>query len=217
MSNSSTMAVTLSVDLDRATLVLTVMDKYMMVLLYLVGIIGSLLNVFTFLQKQLRTNSCSNYFLSASIIEFCIVNTFILVQVIYSFNQPLSIYIITTNAWCKMGNYLLFVLPCLASIYITLATIDRFCTSSSYQKFRKMSQLKVSRILILLTFLLWDVFIAYSYMVQKHQRDADKSHAMLKPVKCTYVFHYCRRILLCLVQRCHNSSVSLNIWFLDLS
>ncbi len=158
MSNSSTMAVTLSIDLVRATLVLTVMDKYIMSLLYLVGIVGSLFNVFTFLQKQLRTISCSTYFLSASIIEFSIVNTFILVQVINSFNQQLLTYIITTNVWCKMGNYLLFVLPCLASTYITLATIDRFCTSSSYEKLRKMSQLKVSRILILLAFLLWALF-----------------------------------------------------------
>jgi hypothetical protein len=180
MSNSSTMAVTLSVDLVRANLVLTVMKKYMMVLLYLVGLIGSLLNVFTFLQKQLRTNPCSNYFLSASTIEFCIVNTFILVQVIYSFNEPLSIYIITTNAWCKMGNYLLFVLPCLASTYIILATIDRFYTSSSHQKFRKMSQLKVSRILILLTFLLWALFSLHIPIWYKSIRETPTS-----PMQCS--------------------------------
>lgn len=152
------MGVTLSVDLARASLVLTVMDKYMTCLLYLVGTIGSLLNIFTFLHKQHRINPCSTYFLSASIIEFCIVNTLVVMQVIDSFNQQLLIYIIETNVWCKMGNYLLFVLPCLASTYITLATIDRFCSSSPYQKLRKVSQLKLSRILIVLTFLVWALF-----------------------------------------------------------
>ncbi|CAF4046168.1 unnamed protein product, partial [Rotaria sordida] len=124
------------------------MDKYMIVILYIIGTLGAILNIITFLQKQIRRNSCSLYFLSSSIIDFCIMNVFILMEIITTFNKPLSDRIYSTNIWCKVGNYIMFILPCLSSSYITLASIDRFCISSLNQTLRKCSNFKISRIVI---------------------------------------------------------------------
>ncbi|CAF1386540.1 unnamed protein product, partial [Rotaria sordida] len=78
------------------------MDKYMIVILYIIGTLGAILNIITFLQKQIRRNSCSLYFLSSSIIDFCIMNVFILMEIITTFNKSLSDLIYSTNIWCKV-------------------------------------------------------------------------------------------------------------------
>ncbi|CAF3766732.1 unnamed protein product [Rotaria sordida] len=134
------------------------MDKYMIVILYIIGTLGAILNIITFLQKQIRRNSCSLYFLSSSIIDFCIMNVFILMEIITTFNKPLSDRIYSTNIWCKVGNYIMFILPCLSSSYITLASIDRFCISSLNQTLRKCSNFKISRIVISIVFVVWVLF-----------------------------------------------------------
>ncbi|CAF1258078.1 unnamed protein product [Rotaria sordida] len=134
------------------------MDKYMIVILYIIGTLGAILNIITFLQKQIRRNSCSLYFLSSSIIDFCIMNVFILMEIITTFNKPLSDRIYSTNIWCKVGNYIMFILPCLSSSYITLASIDRFCISSLNQTLRKCSNFKISRIVISMVFVVWVLF-----------------------------------------------------------
>ena len=68
----------------------------------------------------------------------------------------------------------------LASTYIILATVDRFCTSSSYQKLRKLSQLKMSRILIVLTFFIWALFSLHIPIYYKSIRQTPTS-----PMQCS--------------------------------
>ena len=156
MSNTSTTIT--SLDLIQASIILSIMEKYIIVLLYIFGFIGSLLNIFIFLQKRLRIKSCSIYFLVASMIDFCYINSFLLMQLISLFNPKVFSSINSTNIWCKFGNYFYFLLPCLASTYLTFASVDRFCASSSYNKLHKMNQLKISYILALLVFLIWSEF-----------------------------------------------------------
>ncbi|CAF0806249.1 unnamed protein product [Rotaria sordida] len=86
------------------------------------------------------------------------MNVFILMEIITTFNKPLSDRIYSTNIWCKVGNYIMFILPCLSSSYITLASIDRFCISSLNQTLRKCSNFKISRIVISIVFVVWVLF-----------------------------------------------------------
>ena len=156
MSNSTSSART--IDIAGAYAILLSMDKYMLFILYVTGMVGSLLNMITFLQKEIRANSCSTYFLSTSLADFCIMNLFLLMQIITALNKQLSDWIYDTVLWCRLGNYLMFLLPCLSSTYLTLASMDRFCASSLHSKLRKLSQLQASRRLVQLVFLLWAVF-----------------------------------------------------------
>jgi hypothetical protein len=159
MSNTSEhITTTISSEIIQALIVLPIMEKYIIVLLYIFGFIGSLLNIFTFLQKQFRTKSCSTYFVASSITDFCYINSFMLIQLIDEFNSKIFSSINSTDIWCKMGNYFYFLLPCLASTYITFASIDRFCASSSNNHFQKFNQVKISCILTLIIFLIWSLF-----------------------------------------------------------
>jgi hypothetical protein len=135
-----------------------VMDKYMLMIIYTGGVLGSLLNIVTLLQKQFRKNPCSQYFLSASTTDFFVMNVVVMTDVLRYLNPPLFVYINLTVVWCKLQKYFIFLLSCLSSTFITLACIDRFCTSSHSQQLRKLSQLKVSRILIPSVLLIWASF-----------------------------------------------------------
>ncbi|CAF3624064.1 unnamed protein product [Rotaria sp. Silwood1] len=147
------------------------MDRYMIVILYIIGIIGSILNIITFIQKQIRNNSCSFYFLSSSIVDFFIMNIFILMEIITTFNKSLSDFIYSTRVWCKFGNYIMFLLPCLSSTYITLASVDRYCISSLNQTIRKLSNIKISRIVTCIVFLVWSLFGLHILIAYDRIRD----------------------------------------------
>jgi hypothetical protein len=161
MANDTNMTVTLLPDLMRALIILPIMDEYILLVVYICGIIGSLFNIFTLIQKQFRSNPCSLYFLSASATDFCVMNLVLLMDLMRYFNSQFYIYINSSTIWCSLGKYCTFLLSCLSSTYITLACIDRFCTSSHREKFRKLSRIKVSRILIPLVLLIWILFSSH--------------------------------------------------------
>ncbi len=138
--------------------ILSKMEKYVFILIYISGLIGSVFNIFIFLQKRLRSIPCSTYFIANSIVDFCYVNSFILIQLISLFNIQIAIAIGPTNLWCKLGSYFYFLLPCLASTYITFASIDRFCSSSSNEILQRISRLKISYILAVMIGLIWSLF-----------------------------------------------------------
>ncbi len=144
--------------MSNVLIVLSIMEKYVFVLIYISGFIGSLLNIFIFLQKRLRLIPCSTYFLANSIVDCCFINSFILIELISLFNLEIAVLIVSTNIWCKMGDYFYFLLPCLASTYITFASIDRFCATSSNTILQKINQLKISYILALMICLIWSFF-----------------------------------------------------------
>ncbi|CAF0773953.1 unnamed protein product [Adineta ricciae] len=167
MSNAT--VVSPSIDIVRLVTVILAMDNSMLVALYIIGMIGAILNMITFVQRQIRTNSCSIYFLSTAIIDFWIMNVFLLLEILTRFNLSLSPLIYKTRIWCKFGNFLLSILPCLSSTYLTLASVDRFCASSLNSTLRKCSQLKVSRNVVRVVFILWVLFelhipIGYDYV-----------------------------------------------------
>ncbi|CAF1016956.1 unnamed protein product [Adineta steineri] len=70
----------------RTSEILLIMDSYMIIILYIIGSIGAILNIFTFRQKQIRTNPCATYFLSSSIIDLNIMHAFVLMQIITRYN-----------------------------------------------------------------------------------------------------------------------------------
>ncbi|CAF3634898.1 unnamed protein product [Rotaria sp. Silwood1] len=158
-------------DIIQVSEILLQIDRYMIVILYIIGIIGSILNIITFVQKQIRNNSCSFYFLSSSIVDFFIMNIFILMEIITTFNKSLSDFIYSTRVWCKFGNYIMFLLPCLSSTYITLASVDRYCISSLNQTIRKLSNIKISRIVTCIVFLVWSLFGLHILIAYDRIRD----------------------------------------------
>ena len=139
-------------------IVLVNAEKYVFLCLYTFGTIGSLLNIYIFVQKRFRIKSCSNYFLASSVTDLFYINSFILLQLLSLFQAQIGRSIGSTVLWCKFGSYAYFLLPCLASTYITSASIDRFCASSSSNRLQQLSRNKISYIVVLSIFLFWALF-----------------------------------------------------------
>ncbi|CAF1020745.1 unnamed protein product [Didymodactylos carnosus] len=106
----------------------------------------------------LRANPCAIYFLSSAIIDFLIINIFLLLGVLNAWDNKITLSTGRNLLWCKMSNYLLLVLPILSSTYIILATIDRYCISSLNHKIRQLSRARTSRIAVTVTFIVWAIF-----------------------------------------------------------
>ena len=138
--------------------VLNVMHRYIQITLYILGVCGGILNIFTFLQKQLRSHSCSMYFLASSFCDLWICHTFILLNIISLFDHQDYIQFFNTSSWCKFDRFSAFMFPCLSAFYILMASVDRFCASSRKVAWRKFSTTRVSRIVVLGIFLIWTLF-----------------------------------------------------------
>lgn len=159
MSNSTAVEQRSLLDIiTRVSDIFLMTDTLLIVLLYVTGVLGALLNIVTFLQRDIRHNACSLYFLSTSVVDLGIMQVFLLMEIITRFNKPLSTAIYSTSMWCKLGNYITFVFPCLTSTYITLASIDRFCVSSLSYTLRRWSRVKVSRVVVAVVFVVWALF-----------------------------------------------------------
>jgi len=156
-------------DIQTLSNVLLAMDQYILISLYTIGMLGSILNLLTFLQKQIRSNTCSMYFLATSITDMCTMQIIVLTQIIATYHPNVINRMYATDTWCKLGNYFIFIFPCLSSSYMALASFDRLCASSLNSTIRKYSRVKIGRIFTGLTFLFWVLFglhipIAYSYV-----------------------------------------------------
>jgi hypothetical protein len=185
MANNTNITATWLPALVQASIILPIMDEYTLLIVYTCGIVGSLFNVFTLLQKQFRRNPCSLYFLSASTTDFFIMNLVLLMDLMRYFNPKLFAYISNATIWCQLGKYFTFLLPCLSSSYITLACIDRFCTSSHREKLRSLSRIKVSRILIPLVLIIWILFSLHLFIIFN-----DIQSTLTNSYQCTYAPHF---------------------------
>jgi hypothetical protein len=106
------------------------------------GNIGCICNFITFTTKQLRQNSCGWYFLMSALFDFLYINFGLFTKL--ATDQYGSTLQNTNLAWCRMRTYLTWVLPCFATGYLVLASIDRCLSTSTNTRLRSFSQLKVA-------------------------------------------------------------------------
>lgn len=116
------------------------------------GNIGNLCNCFIFLQKSLRSNSCSCYLFVSSIFNIIALN-FAIPTAIYSIEHtnPGSYSLI----YCKLRLYIYHTLLMISRYLIMFACIDRACLSSRRVFIRNFSQIHIARILSLTTIIFW--------------------------------------------------------------
>ncbi len=116
------------------------------------GNIGNLCNCFIFLQKSLRSNSCSCYLFVSSVANI-IALTFAIPTSVYSIQQinPGSYSLI----YCKLRLYIYHTLLMISRYLIVFACIDRACLSSRRVFIRNFSHIRIARILSLITIIFW--------------------------------------------------------------
>ena len=123
-----------------------------MLVFLVVGNIGNALNCLVFLQKSLRSNPCSHYLFVSSI-----ANALALM-----FNIPTSIYAVKqidpisySLTYCKLRLYIYHTLLMASRYLIVFACIDRACLSSRRVPVRNLSQIRLARLISLLTVIFW--------------------------------------------------------------
>jgi len=114
------------------------------------GISGNSINILVLTRANLRNHAFSRYFLalaSNNLIYSCFLIYFLLVKGFNMDGRNVS------NVLCKILQYISSACPFLSPYFIVLASIDRFCASSSIIKLRQFSNLVVAKwsILILVT------------------------------------------------------------------
>ena len=113
------------------------MTLYGMSLILFFGVGGNLINCCVFLQKSLRSNSCSIYLIASSISHTILIMLAMSTN-LYSFGNidPLTYSL----AYCKIRPYLISSLFMISRTFIVLACVDRYALCSPHANVRAFSR-----------------------------------------------------------------------------
>ncbi|CAF4027142.1 unnamed protein product [Adineta steineri] len=129
---------------------------------FILGFIGFIGNIFTFLQPNLRWNNCCIYMLCSSIVDIIhlTINIFpSYFQTIYSFELPWKL----SFSLCKLYYFLYSFLPQLSINLLLLSIIDGYaCTCALTSWTHRLNKLKMVPRLILMMICISGIFSIYS-------------------------------------------------------
>jgi hypothetical protein len=117
--------------------------NYLPLIFVIFGFIGFIGNLFTYLQAELRSNTCCIYSFCGSIID--IITLFInlfpnYLSSMYGISIPWS----TSTTLCKIDLFLLVFLPHLSINFLLMSTIDRFASTCGLgSPIHRLNQLKM--------------------------------------------------------------------------
>lgn len=146
MSNTSVVNTTSNPLITTLNLIDVNISRYLLVIIFILGNIGSILNVLILTQRVYLQNSCSRYILASSVINLFVINIGVLFRML-----AIGFHIDPTTTslfFCKFRVYIIHVTTLLSRFYIVLACADRWAMTSTSVKRRAFSQIKVAKILI---------------------------------------------------------------------
>ena len=124
---------------------------YLSLIFSIFGLIGFIGNLFTYLQSELRSNTCCIYSLCGSIID--IINLSLNLFPSYlSVKYGISIPWNLSSFLCKLNIFLAVFLPHLSINFLLMAILDRFAaTCSLTSPLRRLNQMKMVPVMIIIT------------------------------------------------------------------
>jgi len=111
------------------------------------GIVGNSLNILILTRANLRNHSCSQYFLALS--SNNLIYSIFLIYFVLADGYSIDAQYVS-SALCKIIHYIVSASPFLSTYFIVLASIDRFCASSSVVKLRRFINVIIARRLIII-------------------------------------------------------------------
>ena len=125
-------------------------------IIMVIGIIGNSLNIAVLTRSALCKHASSRYFLSLAINNL-FVTSIILFSPLFALGYQRDITTISLLS-CKLVSYFLHVSVVLSTYFIVLASIDRYCASSTSVRLRNCSNIKVAQRAILFVLILIMLF-----------------------------------------------------------
>ncbi|CAF1092619.1 unnamed protein product [Didymodactylos carnosus] len=156
MSNV-TSASSIVIEIQNASVQLV---RYFPMIMLIFGTFGNILNVLIFTQKSLRSNSCANYFLASTIVDFVSLYFGYITRIFSSYNINPSTS--TLAIYCKFRTYFTYVALSMSSWFTVLACCDRFASSSQNVRIRSLSRVKIAKRAVCITVII--VSIIYGEM-----------------------------------------------------
>lgn len=143
------------------------MSLYGLSTFYILGTIGNFLLIRILVQRSHRQNSCSLYLLSATVVNFILIQC-ILPVAIYSANHvdPQT----TSLVWCKIRSYLFNALLMIYRWSKMAACVDRAAMCSRHAWIRNFSEARVARRVILIFTIVWllvPIHLAVYYRIER--------------------------------------------------
>ncbi|CAF1227876.1 unnamed protein product [Adineta ricciae] len=122
-------------------------------ILVILGTIGSILSFSIFIQKHLRKNPCSIYFMAYNIASIGVIYGGLLPPVLeLGYSIDYSIYNLDI---CRLRLYAAVSLGCICPSYLILASIDRVFITSPKAHMRRLSSRRYAAIFIITGTLFW--------------------------------------------------------------
>ena len=127
-----------------ATISLSIIDRYGLLFLFIIGILGNSLNVYVFSRTHLRQKLCVLYLLISSCFNIITVTFGILIRCLISYKIDLTY---NSPIVCKIRYYLIYVSKSASLWLIVFACIDQYVSSSLHISRRQsMNRKKINRI-----------------------------------------------------------------------
>jgi hypothetical protein len=128
------------------------MSTIVLPILLVLGSVGNISNVLIFLQKTLRSSSCSMYMIAAYIL-YTVVLCFALSTTFYALTHtdPLTY----SEPYCKIRQYLISAIFTMARCCVGMACADRYAISSQNVNTRAFGQPRIARYAITIIIVLW--------------------------------------------------------------
>ncbi|CAF0891520.1 unnamed protein product [Rotaria sordida] len=160
------------------------LDRYLALMIFIVGVIGNILNCLVLSQRTLRSNPCALLFLASSFIDLISILIGLPTRIFAGWHVDPT----TTINWiCKTRVFIVFSTRTMSIWLITLATIDRWLISSIDIHRRQMSNLKnVKRVIFIVVIL---SILTYTYMLYCYEANITDA-----PLKCYGKNNVCRLI-----------------------
>ncbi|CAF4185549.1 unnamed protein product, partial [Adineta steineri] len=159
-----------SVSIDTFEFLLTEILPNIILISFILGLIGFIGNVFTFLQPNLRWSNCCIYMLCSSIVD--IIHLTINIFPSYLRNKY-SYYTLPWNlsfSLCKLNYFLYSFLPQLSINLLLLSIIDQYaCTCALTSWAHRLNKLKMVPRLILMMICISGIFSIYAPILGNDQ------------------------------------------------
>jgi hypothetical protein len=144
--------------------------KYAGISLYFLCIFGTIMNILTFLQKTYNRRACSLYLLFASVFDLAHLSPGTLSTILqYGFYYDWTINYV---AYCKIKNYLIYVLTMISGTFTVFASIDRYFLSSHNSNLWNYSSRLVAKCCIKFIIIFWFIASFPIIYCSKHVNDS---------------------------------------------
>ncbi|CAF3422059.1 unnamed protein product [Rotaria socialis] len=166
--------------IENLSFIINKLNRYIPIVLLILGSIGHILNILVFARPPLRTNSCSIYLISGSIASFVSLYVYLITSFLATYNRDPTQ---KSNILCEIRFYLRYSTITLSTWFILFACIDRLFTSSNNAYIRLRSSLYLAKRTIVIAIILVLFVRIHKYFIAMQFIETIFAHKQIKHVK----------------------------------